>query len=180
MSAQALQWADVPPTDDDDTPGPNKEVALWARLVYEDARKRAGGRLSKEDFAAQIGVSRNGLSKVLNGHSGMDVATRRKLTRAAPLELRGGPEAIVLGANASVERPTQQAYVRPPTSGAGGYVESSQSRIVGHALDTIDDESVRTEAMIKALAGIKEALSEAAKRPTSLGADIRPDRSQHE
>lgn len=179
MSALALQWAGVPPTDDD-PPGPNKDVALWARRVYEEARKRAGGRLSKEDFALQIGVSRNGLSKVLNGHSGMDVATRRKLTRAAPLELRGGPEAIVLGTNAAVEQLTQPAYERPPTSDSGGYVDSSQSRIVGHELDKIEDPSIRTEAMIKALAGIKEALHEAAKRPTSLGADNRPDRSQPE
>lgn len=178
MTALALQWAPV--AQNNEPPGQFKEIALWARRVHEEARKRAGGRLSQEDFAVQLGVSRNGLNKVLNGHSGMDAMMRRKLISAAPLELRGGPEAIVLGSAGSVERLTQRAYVSPSASTTGGYVDSSQSRIVGHELDKIGDESIRTEAMVKALAGIKEALSEAARHPSELGTDKRPDRSQPE
>lgn len=169
MSALALDWGCVPPPDD--IPGPNKNVAIWARRILDNARRRSGGRLSQETFGEQIGLSRNGFNKVLNGHSSLDATTRRKLTLAAPLELKGGPETIVVGESGMVESLTKQAYVSPAGgSAAGGYVESNQSRIVGYELDKIEDESERTDAMLRALDAIRD--------PRPLGVDKRPDRPQ--
>lgn len=170
MSALALHWACVP--DEEEIPGPNKDVASWARKVYKRTSVgKDGRRLNQEDWAEQIGASRNGLNKVLNGWTRMNSDTRKKLVAAAPWDLKAGPEAIVLLSGDSVETRTRQAYEGSSEAVAGGSVETRQAFLVGQELDKIADDSERTDAMIRAIKAIRE-------NPSALAAEKRPDRPQ--